>query len=80
MASDEWKVVPDIWRSSAEKYGDNVALVDPYHHPPTTMTYKQVNLFNERHDASFQSVGASLFVIGISHFERSLENKLPSLF
>ncbi|KAL9325207.1 hypothetical protein ACSQ67_005852 [Phaseolus vulgaris] len=42
VASDEWKVVPDIWRSSAEKYGDNVALVDPYHHPPTTMTYKQL--------------------------------------
>lgn len=42
MASDEWKAVPDIWRSSAEKYGNNVALVDPYHDPPTTMTYKQV--------------------------------------
>ncbi|CAJ1938714.1 unnamed protein product [Sphenostylis stenocarpa] len=42
VGSDEWKVVPDIWRSSAEKYGDNVALVDPYHHPPTTMTYKQL--------------------------------------
>ncbi|BAT74470.1 hypothetical protein VIGAN_01214400 [Vigna angularis var. angularis] len=42
VASDEWKVVPDIWRSSAEKYGDNVALVDTCHHPPTTMTYKQV--------------------------------------
>ncbi|WVZ24314.1 hypothetical protein V8G54_002858 [Vigna mungo] len=42
VASDEWKVVPDIWRSSAEKYRDNVALVDTCHHPPTTMTYKQV--------------------------------------
>ncbi|KAL5131503.1 Valine--tRNA ligase, mitochondrial 1 [Glycine soja] len=35
---DEWKAVPDIWRSSVEKYGDNVALVGPYHDPPTTMT------------------------------------------
>ncbi|KAG2406925.1 acyl-activating enzyme 16 [Vigna angularis] len=39
---DEWKTVPDIWRSSAEKYGDKIALVDPYHDPPSTMTYKQL--------------------------------------
>ncbi|KAL2343505.1 hypothetical protein Fmac_004790 [Flemingia macrophylla] len=42
VASNEWKAVPDIWRSSAEKYGDNVALIDPYHDPPTIMTYKQL--------------------------------------
>ncbi|OIW21261.1 hypothetical protein TanjilG_31374 [Lupinus angustifolius] len=42
VASDEWKAVPDIWRSSAEKYGDKIALVDPYHDPPTTMTYKEL--------------------------------------
>ncbi|KAH7572986.1 hypothetical protein JRO89_XS03G0047000 [Xanthoceras sorbifolium] len=42
LASDEWKAVPDIWRSSAEKYGDRVALVDPYHDPPSNMTYKQL--------------------------------------
>ncbi|KAK7247054.1 hypothetical protein RIF29_41930 [Crotalaria pallida] len=42
VASDEWKAVPDIWRSSAEKYGDKVALADPYHDPPTTMTYKEL--------------------------------------
>lgn len=45
MASDEWKAVPDIWRSSAEKYGDKIALVDPYHDPPSTMTYKQVYFY-----------------------------------
>lgn len=38
----EWGTVPDIWRTSAEKFGDRVAVVDPYHDPPTTMTYKQV--------------------------------------
>lgn len=43
LVSDEWKAVPDIWRSSAENYGDRVALVDQYHDPPSTMTYKQVN-------------------------------------
>ncbi|CAK8578455.1 unnamed protein product [Lathyrus sativus] len=41
-ASDEWKAVPDIWKSSADKYGDKVALVDPYHDPPSTITYKQL--------------------------------------
>lgn len=46
VASDEWKAVPDIWRSSAEKYGDKVALVDPYHDPPSTVTYKQVFFFS----------------------------------
>lgn len=44
LPSNEWKTVPDIWRTSAEKYGDRVALVDPYHDPPTNMTYKQVSL------------------------------------
>ncbi|KAG8481197.1 hypothetical protein CXB51_026011 [Gossypium anomalum] len=42
LASDEWKAVPDIWRSSAEKHGNRVAVVDPYHDPPSTMTYKQL--------------------------------------
>ncbi|XP_019414683.1 PREDICTED: probable acyl-activating enzyme 16, chloroplastic isoform X1 [Lupinus angustifolius] len=42
VTSDEWKAVPDIWRSSAQKYGHKVAVVDPYHHPPTTLTYNQL--------------------------------------
>ncbi|XP_010450111.1 PREDICTED: long-chain-fatty-acid--[acyl-carrier-protein] ligase AEE15, chloroplastic-like [Camelina sativa] len=42
LRSNEWKAVPDIWRSSAEKYGDRVALVDPYHDPPLKLTYKQL--------------------------------------
>ncbi|KAK4779365.1 hypothetical protein SAY86_006893 [Trapa natans] len=42
LASDEWRAIPDIWRSSAEKYGDKIALVDPYHNPPSNMTYKQL--------------------------------------
>lgn len=42
MASKEWKAVPDLWRDSAEKYGDKIALIDPYHDPPTNMTYQQV--------------------------------------
>ncbi|KAK9933008.1 hypothetical protein M0R45_020222 [Rubus argutus] len=40
--ADEWQAVPDIWRTSAEKYGDHVALTDPYHDPPSSMTYKQL--------------------------------------
>ncbi|XP_028081529.1 probable acyl-activating enzyme 16, chloroplastic isoform X1 [Camellia sinensis] len=42
LVSSEWNTVPDIWRSSAERFGDRVALVDPYHDPPLTMTYKQI--------------------------------------
>ncbi|KAL6970932.1 Long-chain-fatty-acid--[acyl-carrier-protein] ligase AEE15, chloroplastic, variant 2 [Sarracenia purpurea var. burkii] len=42
LASGEWETVPDIWRSSAENFGDRVALVDPYHDPPSTITYKQL--------------------------------------
>ncbi|XP_058093410.1 probable acyl-activating enzyme 16, chloroplastic isoform X2 [Magnolia sinica] len=42
LASNEWKTVPDIWKSSAEKYGDRIALVDPYHDPPSELTYKQL--------------------------------------
>ncbi|KAF3787617.1 putative acyl-activating enzyme 16 [Nymphaea thermarum] len=42
IAANEWKAVPDIWRTSADRYGDKVALVDPYHDPPSTLTYKQL--------------------------------------
>ncbi|XP_044498294.1 probable acyl-activating enzyme 16, chloroplastic isoform X2 [Mangifera indica] len=42
LSPDDWQAVPDIWRSSAEEYGDRVALVDPYHDPPSSITYKQL--------------------------------------
>ncbi|KAK9138482.1 hypothetical protein Sjap_009076 [Stephania japonica] len=42
LQSGEWTTVPDIWRSSAEKYGDRTAVVDPYHEPPSKFTYKQL--------------------------------------
>ncbi|XP_042050787.1 probable acyl-activating enzyme 16, chloroplastic [Salvia splendens] len=42
LQSNEWKTVPDIWRTCAEKFGDRVALMDHYHDPPTNMTYKQL--------------------------------------
>lgn len=58
VLSSEWKAIPDIWRSSAEKYGDRVALVDPYHDPPTDMTYKQVG---------FLSYMASLYTLLFLH-------------
>ncbi|KAL6641560.1 hypothetical protein ACP70R_019741 [Stipagrostis hirtigluma subsp. patula] len=38
----EWKAVPDIWRTAAEKYPDRVAVIDPYHEPPSEWTYKQL--------------------------------------
>ncbi|KAJ4733949.1 Long-chain-fatty-acid--CoA ligase FadD15 [Rhynchospora pubera] len=46
--SHEWESVPDIWRTSAQKYGDRVAVLDPYHDPPSKLTYKQLEeeIFN----------------------------------
>ncbi|KAJ4968883.1 hypothetical protein NE237_015584 [Protea cynaroides] len=40
--SGEWNAVPDIWKTSAERYGDRIALVDLYHDPPSKFTYKQL--------------------------------------
>ncbi|MCL7050672.1 hypothetical protein MKW94_005507, partial [Papaver nudicaule] len=42
LSTGDWKVVPDIWRSITEKYGDRTALLDPYHDPPSEITYKQL--------------------------------------
>ncbi|XP_071720275.1 probable acyl-activating enzyme 16, chloroplastic [Rutidosis leptorrhynchoides] len=42
VSSTEVTTIPDILRYSAEKFGDKVALVDPHHDPPTTITYKQL--------------------------------------
>ncbi|KAJ1292730.1 hypothetical protein BS78_01G012500 [Paspalum vaginatum] len=38
----DWKAVPDIWRTAAEKFADLVAVKDPYHEPPTEWTYRQL--------------------------------------
>lgn len=45
LTTHDWMAVPDIWRTAAEKYADRVALVDPYHEPPSELTYKQVHLW-----------------------------------
>ncbi|RAL54418.1 hypothetical protein DM860_001546 [Cuscuta australis] len=42
FSSSEYKTVPDIWKSAAEKFGNHIALVDPYHNPPTNLSYKQL--------------------------------------
>ncbi|KAI5385102.1 putative acyl-activating enzyme 16 [Lathyrus oleraceus] len=62
-ASDEWKAVPDIWKSSADKYGDKVALVDPYHDPPSTITYKQL-------EQAILDFAEGLRVIGVRPHEK----------
>ncbi|XP_071719825.1 probable acyl-activating enzyme 16, chloroplastic [Rutidosis leptorrhynchoides] len=41
-STTEVTTIPDILRYSAEKFSDKVALVDPHHDPPTTITYKQL--------------------------------------
>lgn len=47
LGSSEWTAVPDIWRTAAEKYGDQTALVDPYHEPSLKLTYKEVNFLHQ---------------------------------
>ncbi|XP_075516395.1 long-chain-fatty-acid--[acyl-carrier-protein] ligase AEE15, chloroplastic-like [Primulina tabacum] len=42
LPSKEWTTVPDIWSSCAEKFAERVALNDPYHDPPTNLTYGQL--------------------------------------
>lgn len=63
LLSTEWKAVPDIWRSSAEKFGDRVALVDPYHDPPTNLTYKQL-------EQEIRNFSEGLRVIGVKPEEK----------
>nr|XP_043609673.1 probable acyl-activating enzyme 16, chloroplastic [Erigeron canadensis] len=59
----ELETIPDIWRSSAEKFGDRFALVDPHHDPPTYMTYKQV-------EQEILNFSEGLRVIGIKPCEK----------
>ncbi|XP_023548745.1 probable acyl-activating enzyme 16, chloroplastic isoform X1 [Cucurbita pepo subsp. pepo] len=61
--SDDWQAVPDIWRSSAERYGDRVALVDPYHNPASKMTYKEL-------EQSILNFSEGLRAIGIKPDEK----------
>ncbi|PKU88125.1 putative acyl-activating enzyme 16, chloroplastic [Dendrobium catenatum] len=42
LSSNEWRAVPDIWKSATEKYGHRTAVVDLYHDPPTELTYRQL--------------------------------------
>ncbi|GLT49504.1 hypothetical protein SLA2020_230560 [Shorea laevis] len=63
LVSEELKAVPDIWRLSAEKFGDRIAVVDPYHDPPSTMTYKQL-------EQAILDFAEGLRVIGIKPGEK----------
>lgn len=63
LAVHEWKAVPDIWRTAAEKYADRVALVDPYHDPPSELTYKQL----EQHILDFSH---GLRAVGVAPDEK----------
>ncbi|KAL8204643.1 hypothetical protein R6Q57_010266 [Mikania cordata] len=63
VSTAELKTVPDIWRSTAERFGDRLALVDPHHDPPTNMTYKQV-------EQDIINFSEGLRVIGIKPCEK----------
>ncbi|MQM14925.1 hypothetical protein Taro_047860 [Colocasia esculenta] len=62
-SNDEWKAIPDIWKSGAEKYGDQLALVDLYHDPPSRFTYKQL-------EQEILNFSEGLRVIGVSREEK----------
>jgi len=38
----KWKALPDIWRTTVQKYGDQIALIDPHHDPPSQLTYREL--------------------------------------
>lgn len=63
LACHEWRAVPDIWRSSADKYGDQIAVIDPYHNPPSKMTYKEL-------EQEILNFSEGLRVIGIKPDEK----------
>ncbi|XP_023748642.1 probable acyl-activating enzyme 16, chloroplastic [Lactuca sativa] len=63
VSTVELKAIPDIWRSSAERFGDRVALVDPHHDPPTNMTYNQL-------EEDILNFSEGLRVIGIKPCEK----------
>lgn len=63
FGASEWKALPDIWRTAAEKFGDRVALIDPHHHPHTIMTYAQLR-------GAIMEFAEGLRVIGITPNEK----------
>nr|GMD72323.1 probable acyl-activating enzyme 16, chloroplastic [Ipomoea batatas] len=63
LSSSEWKTVPDIWKTTAEEFGNCIALMDPYHNPPTNMSFKEL----EKEIVSFAE---GLRVIGLKPDEK----------
>ncbi|VFQ64618.1 unnamed protein product [Cuscuta campestris] len=63
FSSSEYKAVPDIWKSAAEKFGNHIALVDPYHNPPTHLSYKQL-------EKEILSFAEGLRVVGLKPDEK----------
>ncbi|KAI3786124.1 hypothetical protein L1987_45254 [Smallanthus sonchifolius] len=49
VSTAKQKIIPYTWRSTVERFGDRITLVEPHHDPPTNMTYKQ-------HDAVWHQV------------------------
>ncbi|XP_057536585.1 probable acyl-activating enzyme 16, chloroplastic [Amaranthus tricolor] len=63
LGSSEWTAVPDIWRTAAEKYGDQTALVDPYHEPSLKLTYKEL-------EQQIMNFSEGLRVVGVTPAEK----------
>ncbi|CAH9050008.1 unnamed protein product [Cuscuta epithymum] len=63
LQSSELITVPDIWKAAADKFGDRVALVDPYHDPPTKLSYRQL-------EKEILSFAEGLRVVGLKPDEK----------
>eukprot|EP00850_Spirogloea_muscicola_P003928 SM000016S01916 [mRNA] locus=s16:540320:545600:- [translate_table: standard] len=55
----EWRVLPDMWRTLADKFGDSVALSDHHHEPPADITYRQL-------EATISDFAEGLAVFGLA--------------
>eukprot|EP00271_Cylindrocystis_brebissonii_P016537 TRINITY_DN402_c0_g2_i1.p1 TRINITY_DN402_c0_g2~~TRINITY_DN402_c0_g2_i1.p1 ORF type:complete len:791 (+),score=156.45 TRINITY_DN402_c0_g2_i1:455-2827(+) len=40
-----WNVLPDIWKTTAEKYGDLIALHDPHRSPSAEVTFRELEQY-----------------------------------
>eukprot|EP00850_Spirogloea_muscicola_P007510 SM000038S14323 [mRNA] locus=s38:255169:260627:- [translate_table: standard] len=59
VAGREWRVLPDMWRTLADKFGDRVALSDHHHEPPADITYRQL-------EATISDFAEGLAVFGLA--------------
>ncbi|CAI7883995.1 unnamed protein product [Closterium sp. NIES-54] len=61
-ATIRWKVLPDIWPTLAEQYGDKIALFDPHHGQKRGLTFSEL-------ESAIHDFGEGLRVYGLKQGE-----------